>query len=188
MLKAVILHHGSPPTKEESIRDVIETIPRLKTMSYGPIEARQNAENFHVSAEQSFQTLKQFFETRRAPELALRYLNPAVEIGITIGDSVECALFYQNGKPRLEERPAQNPDFIFSIRPETVVVLTERTRDEIGDIGANVLKEMLAGNISMRVVSGPLKLLKHGYLEMIRLAGSNLSVPKILSTLKSLKS
>lgn len=141
-----------------------------------------------MSAEQSFQTLKQFFETKRAPELALRYLNPAVEIGITIGDSVECALFYRNGKPKLEERPAQNPDFIFAIRPETVVVLAEKSRDEITDIAANILKEMLAGNVSIRVVSGPLKLMKNGYLEMVRLAGPNLSVQKILSTLKSLKS
>lgn len=141
-----------------------------------------------MSAENSFQTLKLFFETRRAPEQALRYLNPAVEIGILIGDSVECALFTQNGKPKLEARPAQNADFIFSIKPETVVVLAERTRDEIGDIAGNVLKEMLAGNVSLRLISSPLKLLKNGYLEMIRLAGSNLSVPKILSTLRSLKS
>lgn len=141
-----------------------------------------------MSAEQSFQTLQHFFETRRAADQALRYLNPAVEIGIVIGDTVECALFYRNGKPQLEERAAQNPDFVFSVRPETVVVLNERTKDEITDIAANVLKEMLAGNISMRLVSSPLKLLKNGYLEMIRLTGQGFSVPKILSAIRSLKS
>jgi hypothetical protein len=141
-----------------------------------------------VTAEESFQTLKHFFETRRAAEQALRYLNPDVEIAITIGDSVECALFYQDGKPRLEQRAPKNADVLFSVKPETVVVLNERTKDDIADIATNVLKEMVAGNVSMKLLGNPLKLLKNGYLEMIKLSGANLSVPKILSAIKNLKS
>lgn len=140
-----------------------------------------------MSAEQSFQTLKHFFETRVAADQALRYLNPAAEIGIVIGDSIECALSYRNGKPHLEDRAAENPDFSFSIRPETVVVLNDRTKDDIADIAANVLKEMVAGNIGMKMIASPLTILKHGYLEIIRLTSQGVTVPKILSAIKSLK-
>lgn len=111
-------------------------------------------------AEKSFLTLKSFFETRAAVAQALKRLENGVEIGVVIGDSVECALTIQDGKPRLERRPAHAPDVTFSILPETVELLSERTNDDLGDIGMNILKEMLAGHASMRVEANVLDLLR----------------------------
>ena len=88
-----------------------------------------------------------------------------------IGDSIECALTLAEGKPHLERRSARSPDVVFSIRPETVDLLSERTKDDIGDIGVNVLKEMVAGNVSVRVEANVLDLLRRGYLRLVNVAG-----------------
>ena len=55
-------------------------------------------------AETSFLTLKNFFETRSSVEKALHLLENDVEIGIVIGESIECALTVRDGKPQLERR------------------------------------------------------------------------------------
>jgi hypothetical protein len=122
-------------------------------------------------AEKSFRTLKNFFETRAAVAKALSLLDPDVEIGVVIGDSVDCALTIRDGKPQLERRAAREPDVVFSIQPETVELLNDHTRDDMGDIGVNVLKEMLAGQISVRVEANLLDLLRRGYLRVAASGG-----------------
>jgi hypothetical protein len=148
-------------------------------------------------AEHSFLTLKSFIETRAAVMQALKHLENGVEIGIVIGNSVECTLMIQDERPRLERRPARGPDVTFSILPETVELLSERTNDDLADIGANLLKEMLAGNVSMRVETNVLDLLRRGYLR-VAAAGStainallerhNLTgVSEIMTTIKRMR-
>jgi hypothetical protein len=151
-----------------------------------------------MSAEDSFQTLKRFFETRKAAGQALKAIKEGVEIGIVIGDVVECAVFRRGETPVIEHRAAQNPDVVFHIRPESVTILDERTKDEIGDIGVNVLKEVLAGNIRIKVPGRFLNLLSRGYLDMIRQGGTPVmgflaqhglaSVSKITTAIKRMKS
>ena len=148
-------------------------------------------------AETSFLTLKNFFETRAAVEKALHLLDPDVEISIVIGESVDCALMVRDGKPVLERRAAKNPDVVFSIRPETVELLNERTKDDIGDIGVNILKEMVAGHLSVRVEANVLDLLRRGYLRVLSAGGPAVTaflgrhgfdVSNIMSTIKKMRS
>ena len=148
-------------------------------------------------AEKSFQTLKNFLETRSSVEKALRLLDSTVEIGIVIGDSIDCALTLTDGKPQLERRAARSPDLIFSIRPETVDILSDKTKDDIGDIGVNILKEMVAGNLSVRVEANVLDLLRRGYLRLVSVAGPAVteftsrhgisSVSDIVNTIKKMR-
>jgi len=126
-------------------------------------------------AETSFLTLKNFFETRTAVAGALKFLDPGVEIAVVIGDSVDCALMIRDGKPLLERRAAVNPDVVFSVRPETVELLNEKTKDDIGDIGVNILKEMVAGHISVRLEANVLDLLRRGYLRVVQAGGPAMS-------------
>lgn len=150
-----------------------------------------------MSAEESFLTLKNFFETRQAAKQALSVIDESAEIGIVIGDTVECALIQRGGSPVVERRAAVKPDVVFSIKPESVVVLNDRTRDEIGDIGVNVLKELLAGNISVKITGNLFNLLRRGYLEMIKEGGQPVldylsrhgmtGVNKIVSTIKQMR-
>lgn len=122
-------------------------------------------------AETSFLHLKNFIETRAAVAQALRLLETGVEIGVVIGDSIDCTLFIRDGKPQLERRAARSPDVVFSMRPETVEVLSERTTDDIGEIGVTIMKEMLAGQLSVRVEANVLDLLRRGYLRVAAAGG-----------------
>lgn len=150
-----------------------------------------------MTAEDSFQTLKNFFESRNASRQAMKAIKEGVEIGIVIGDLVDCALFRSGEQPVVEKRPAKDPDVIFHIRPESVEVLNTRTKDEIGDIGVNILREVLAGNISIKLPGRFLNLLSRGYLDMIKQGGAPVmsflathglaSVAKITAAIRKMK-
>ena len=125
-----------------------------------------------MSAQESFDTLKNFFETRRAAKQAMGAIQEGVEIAIVIGETVECALLRRGDQPVVEKRAAQNPDVIFHIKPESVYVLDGETKDEIGDVGVNILKEVLAGNIRVEVPGKLINLVNRGYLEMLQQGGA----------------
>ena len=150
-----------------------------------------------MTAQDSFLTLKSFFESRHAARLAMSAIKEDVEIGIIIGGIVDCALFRHGEAPVVESRPARHPDVVFHIRPESVEVLSTQTKDQIGDIGVNVLKEVLAGNIRIEVPGRIWNLMSRGYLDMIKQGGAPVSaylarngfssVTKIISILKKMK-
>jgi hypothetical protein len=150
-----------------------------------------------MTADQTFQTLKSFFETRNAARQALSSLKEGIEIGVVIGGSVECALFRRGENPVVEARPANKPDVIFQIRPESVYVLSQNTKDEIGDVGVAVLKEVLAGNIKIQIPGGIMNLISRGYLDIVRKGGAPVaaflarhglsSVSKIINAIKRMR-
>lgn len=131
----------------------------------------ETSSELNSPSEKSFLMLKAFLESRAAIAKAILLLDPDVEIGIVIGDSVECALLVQNGRPVLEHRAARSPDLVFSIQPETVELLSERTKDDLGEIAVNVMKEMVAGHLAVRVEANVLDLLRRGYTRVVRDAG-----------------
>jgi hypothetical protein len=150
-----------------------------------------------MSAADAFETLKRFFENRHAAKQAMSAIHEGVEIGIVVGGSLECALFRRGEDAVIEQRPARQPDVIFHIRPETVYVLATQTKDEIGETGVNVLKEILTGNIQIKVPGRFLNIVSRGYLDMIRKGGAPVSsflarngfagVSKIIGTIKKMK-
>lgn len=150
-----------------------------------------------MSADDAFQTLKTFFETRQAARAAMSSIQEGREIGIVIADSIDCALYREQDQPVVERRPAKNPDVVFHIRPESVYVLAHQTKDEIGDIGVAILKEILAGSIMVRVPGGVMNVVRSGYLDMVRKGGAPVasflgrhgfgSVPKIINSIKAMR-
>lgn len=150
-----------------------------------------------MSAAKAFQTLKTFFETRTAAKVALSTIKEGTEIGVVIGGNVECTVFQHNHCPVVENRAAVHPDIIFYIRPESVYIIANNSKDEIGDIGVHILKEVLSGGIQIKIPGGVMNILSQGYLEMLRKGGAPVmsflaqhgfgSVPKIVSAIKSLK-
>jgi hypothetical protein len=98
----------------------------------------------------------------------------------------------------VEKRPAKDPDVIFHILPESVETLNTRTKDEIGDIGVNILREVLAGNITIKVPGRFMNLLSRGYLDMIKQGGAPVmsflahhglaSIAKITAAIRKMKS
>ncbi len=151
-----------------------------------------------MTAQDSFQTLKSFFESREAARQALAAIKENVEIGIVIGGIVECALYRRGDQPVVEQRPARDPDVIFHILPESVEILSSQTKDQIADIGIAILKEILAGNIRVEVPGRLWNLMKRGYLDVIKKGGAPVAaflahhgftnVSKIITTIKKLRS
>lgn len=125
-----------------------------------------------MTAQDAFQTLKNYFENRPAARQVIGCLKPGVEIGVNIGDQVECALYAKDGLVVVEERAAANPDFAFSIKPESVYILNNQPSEDIPDIAVAFGKEMLAGNISVRFLSTMGNVTKNGYLDILKLGGS----------------
>lgn len=124
-----------------------------------------------MSADESFATLKNYFETKPAAAQALSALRNGVEIGVVIGDMVECALFQRDGVPHLERRPAVKPDIVFQVKPESVHILAQQPSEDIGDIGVSILKEVLAGNINIKVPGSFFNIMRNGYLDIMKKGG-----------------
>src|SRR4051812_9196064 len=121
-----------------------------------------------MTAQDAFHTLKNYFENRPAARQVLSCLKPGVEIGVNIGEQVECALFAKDGLVVVVERSAQNPDFAFSIKPESVYVLNNQPSEDLPDIAMAITKEMLAGNISVRFTGSMSNVAKNGYLDILK--------------------
>ena len=147
--------------------------------------------------EDAFDALKTFFETQPASRKALGTLQDGVEIAVSIGGAVDCALFQRDGQPKVERRAALKPDFSFTIRPESVYVLSKQPAEEVGEVGVAVFKELLAGNISVRMTGGLMSVLSHGYLNMLKAGGAKFAaalaanglngVSRIMAALKKLR-
>jgi hypothetical protein len=124
-----------------------------------------------MTVDDSFEVLCSFFRERRAPRRALAALREGVEIGIQIGGQLDCAVFRREKDIFIERREAIHPDFVFSLRPETVVVLAQQTGDDIGEIGLAIFKEMLAGSVQVKMPGGLFSVLRNGYLEVVATGG-----------------
>jgi hypothetical protein len=145
----------------------------------------------------TFEKLKQYLESRQASKKALVHLKKGVEISIVIGRQIECALFNDDGLPKLEMRQAKNHDVIFFIKPESVDVLVQNPGEDVGELGIAVLKEYLAGGVRIRVVGNTFNMMRNGYLSIIKEGGVTFAkflanygltnATKIVSIIKSLK-
>jgi hypothetical protein len=124
-----------------------------------------------MTVDDSYEVLCLFFQERQAPRRALAALREGVEIGIKIGGQLECAVFRRQSDIYVERRKAADPDFIFSLNPETVIVLAQQTTDDIGNIGLAIFKEMLAGSVQVKMPGGLFSVLRNGYLEVVATGG-----------------
>ena len=131
-----------------------------------------DAQSASLPSDDAFETLKRFFETAPASHEAIGALKKGSEIAVSIGGAIDCALFQEGGRAKIEKRPARRPDFAFTVRPETVYVLAKEPSAEIADVGIAVMKEILAGNVSVRMTGNILSVLSGGYLEILKRGGS----------------
>lgn len=145
----------------------------------------------------SFEKLKKFLEEKPASRKAIKNLKSGVEIGVVIGHQMECAYFKKDDAPCFELRAAQNPDVIFTIKPESVDILTQNSGEDVGELGIAVLKEYMSGGVRIRAPGSIWNISTNGYLGIIKEGGSTFmkfltqhgvaSIGKILSIIKDLK-
>jgi hypothetical protein len=151
-----------------------------------------------MAVKTTFEKLKTFLESKPASQKAIVHLKKNVEVGVVIGNQIECAYFHRDGAPVLEERPAKNPDVIFYLKPETVEILCQNTGEDVGEFGVAVLKEYMAGGVRIKVPGSLLAITMNGYLGIIKEGGATFmkflamhgvsSLSKIASIVKNLKS
>lgn len=150
-----------------------------------------------MAATATFEKLKKYLESRPASRKALSHLRKGVEISVVIGHQIECALFNEDGEPRLEMRKAKNHDVVFYVKPETVEVLSQHPGEDVGELGIAVLKEYLSGGVRIAVVGSVFGIMKNGYVSIIKEGGATFAkflatygltnITKILAVIKNLK-
>jgi hypothetical protein len=124
-----------------------------------------------MSADETFETLKNYLENEEVAQRALRHLKEGVEVAVVIGERVEAAVGWRDSNVYVERRPAHKPDVIFHVVPETVYVLNNLRVDDVGDFGIAVFKEILAGNVRVKFPGSLLSFTRNGYLNILKEGG-----------------
>lgn len=133
-----------------------------------------------MSQKKAFDLTKDFIENNSLFTTALKYLDPNTEIRILLNFSEECALFVNTeGLAQIEMRSAKNPDVEFGLSLETVRKFNSFSQTELGSLAIDIIKEVIAGHITIKVCGPITNLLKKGYLALIKEAGPELK--KILT-------
>ncbi len=142
------------------------------------------------------QKLGSFMTTNNACAQAAKSLGRGVEIGITV-EGIDCTFFRNAEGPGFEVRKAKNPDVTFKMSPLATDTLCDVHDRTLGELGVEVLKQYLAGEVQVRVNGSLFGIMKNGYLGIIKDAGlpfakflaehgvANISkIPEIIKKLK----
>jgi len=150
-----------------------------------------------VSTAEAFQVVHTFFTTKPAPKDALRHLKRGHEIRLLLEGRTECALLFEAGQVVVEQRPCSKADVEFTIGSESIRLLTSHPGDSVGQLGVDIVKEIIAGNVKVRVCGSILNVLSGGYLGIIGSGGPEFmtylathgltSLGKITALIRSLK-
>jgi hypothetical protein len=150
-----------------------------------------------MTASATFEKLKAFLESKPASVKAIKHLKKGVEIGVVIGHQIECAYYNADGKPILEQRPANKPDVVFTIKPESVDILCKNEGNDVGDLGIAIIKEYLSGGVRIKAPGSVLALSMNGYLGIIKEGGMTFAkflaqhgvtnIGRIMTVIKNLK-
>jgi len=145
----------------------------------------------------TFEKLKAFLENKPASKKVAGHLKSGVEVGVVIGNQIECAYYQDKEGPVFEQRPAKSPDVIFFIKPESVDILAQEKGDDVGELGIAILKEYLSGGIRIKAPGSLFALSTHGYIGIIKEGGVTFTkflaqhgltnISKIMSAIKKLK-
>lgn len=124
-----------------------------------------------MSEDETFDALKSYLENEDVARRALRHLKEGVELAVVIGERVEAAVGFRDSGVYVERRPANSPDVVFHIVPESVYVLKNTRVHDVGDFGIAVFKEILAGNVRVKFPGSMINFTRHGYLNILKEGG-----------------
>lgn len=127
-----------------------------------------------MTAEETYQILKQFFETRPVVATALAPLQSGVEIALEVAGLPMTLKKSTDGKLELLQREAQKPDVAFSFDALTAQRLAQEKSEDIGDWGILIFREILAGHIRARFPGPIWNILRRGYIPVVMSGGSRL--------------
>lgn len=135
-----------------------------------------------MTQEMYFEKIKEFLETKPASQKLMSYLSSNAEIGIVVGNNLECSYFKQPGpakqdeKAKLEKRAPRKPDVVFNFSPEAIETLLKTPGDDLSDLVVNVVKLYLAGTVKIQIPAALPVLLFRGYVQILKASRKQLLV------------
>jgi len=132
-----------------------------------------------MTQEMYFEKIKEFLETKPASQKLMSYLSSSAEIGIVVGNTLECSYFKQIGPastPQLEKRAPKKPDIVFHFSPEAIETLLKTPGDDLSDMVVDVVKLYLAGSVKIRIPAALPVLLFRGYVQILKASRKQLLV------------
>ncbi len=133
-----------------------------------------------MESEELYEKAQKFFNQNPNCSKALMELKPGVDILVNLAGKNKCSLSYKNDELVFVNKPAKNYDVEFILNSEALRRLSGQVNLSLGEIGIEVVKEVLLGHIEINKHSGIFNFLKNGYVSIIRQAG-----PEFLSFLAS---
>lgn len=152
-----------------------------------------------MTQEMYFEKVKEFLETKPASLRLMNYLSANAEIGIVIGNSLECSYFKQNNVVKLEKKSLKKPDVVFQFSPEAIETLLKTSGSELSDLVVDVVKLYLSGSVKIRIPQALPVLLFRGYVQVLKASRkqllellkdhgiNNLSIVSLIQRLRSEK-
>ncbi len=124
-----------------------------------------------MSKNQILLMTKHFIENKPSVRMALAELNEGLSLNISIEDRDEAHCFFANNQVQFREGFAQNADVLFIINAESIRRLSTLPCDTLAETGIEIVREILSGNIQIRMTSSVQNILTGGYLKIIKKAG-----------------
>lgn len=124
-----------------------------------------------MSYETTYNAFRVLIQEQPCFSEALALLKKGREIRILLDGQHECALFYSQSAAQLEYRKAHSPDIEFHVHTEAVRSLSGHEPFNMAQFGIAVVKQILAGNAKVHVVSGIMSVLSGGYFKIVQSAG-----------------
>ena len=150
-----------------------------------------------MEKQELFTRLKDFLQSEPACIKTLACMKKSAQVGIVVGSSLEVCVSHQSGKVQVSEEKPSAPDFTFLATPEAVETLIKEKGLSPGELGVQLVKQVLTQEIQITMPGQFLQVIRHGYLDMLKVGGKeflaelgkhNLASPtKIMSVLKRLK-
>ena len=158
-----------------------------------------------MTQEMYFEKIKEFLETKPASQKLMSYLSSNAEVGIVVGNTLECSYFKQidpdkhQSNAKLEKRAPKKPDVVFHFSPEAIETLLKSTGDDLSDLVVDVVKLYLAGTVKIRIPAALPVLLFRGYVQILKASRkqllallkdhgiNNLSIVSLIQRLRSEK-
>jgi len=141
--------------------------------------------------------LSEFLKTDPAVIQTIACLSSSAEIAITVAGSQELRVRNRNGDVVVDYNVTKKPDFTFSATTSAIDILVSQKSLTPGQLGVQLAKQVVSREIQIKVHQGILKITSKGYLNILKLGGSEFfaelksygltSPAKIIAILKNLK-
>lgn len=150
-----------------------------------------------MTQEMYFEKIKEFLEEKPASQKLMGYLSSGAEIGISIGNNLECSYFKQGNAVTFESQAPKKPDVVFHFTPEAAETLLKTEANDLASLVSDVAKLYLAGAVKIHLPGALPVLLFRGYVQILKasrgqllelLKDHGLGNLKILSIIQKLKS